>query len=362
MAIRRPFRVRAPGRVCLFGEHSDYIGLDVIPAAINLTVDVIVYPRDDNLIKISYVDLNETDQFELGKKIPYRHKRDYFRSAFNVLSYQGIQPQLGVDIRVEGRIPIAAGLSSSSALSLAAVMTVAQIARKNISLDKLIRLAFQVEVAEFGESGGMQDHYASGCGGIIHLDLGNDYRVTRLPAKLDGFVIGDSQETKADTVGDIEKIKSTVEKEYELISLKVKGFDRRTTPVNCVYELSRKMPNKRRAMAEATLRNRNLTSRAFKVLKSPNPDPNTIGEMLDEHHEIIRDGYSRSTPKIERMIKAAKNAGALCCKINGSGGGGTMLAYAPDSETEVSNAIQKAGGVPYITKIGQGATLTILRE
>ena len=80
--------------------------------------------------------------------------------------------------------------------------------------------------------------------------------------------------------------------------------------------------------------------------------------MLREHHEILRDDLNRSTPKIERMIKAAYDAGALGCKINGSGGGGTMMAYTAGWEREVASAIQKAGGIAYIVSVDQGAIVT----
>lgn len=79
-----------------------------------------------------------------------------------------------------------------------------------------------------------------------------------------------------------------------------------------------------------------------------------MGELLDNHHEMLRDYLGVSTPKIERMISAAKKAGALGCKINGSGCGGTMIAYAPRCEQEVAAAIEEAGGRAYIVKKAEG--------
>ena len=62
------------------------------------------------------------------------------------------------------------------------------------------------------------------------------------------------------------------------------------------------------------------------------------------------------------MIDAAYSAGASGCKINGSGGGGTMMAYAVGKVDEVVSAIQEAGGTAYIVTVGEGASLTILDE
>ena len=153
-------------------------------------------------------------------------------------------------------------------------------------------------------------------------------------------------------------IRTTVEVEYEKIKGQIQSFDRRTTSVNRVYELQQSAASIERSMAEATLRNRDLTDRAVRLLSVHTPDNEELGKMLKEHHEILRDDLFRSTPKIERMIAAAYDAGALGCKINGSGGGGSMMAYAVGCEQEVASAIERAGGTAYIVRVGKGVTLS----
>ena len=68
---------------------------------------------------------------------------------------------------------------------------------------------------------------------------------------------------------------------------------------------------------------------------------------MNRHHDLLRDGLHRSTDKIEAMIEAARTAGALGCKINGSGGGGSMTALAPGSEDAVVRALQDTGAEAY---------------
>ncbi len=357
----QPFRVSAPGRICLFGEHSDYLGLDVITAAIDMAIQIVFRPREDTSVHIIYNDLNEKDEFQIGSEIEYRNSRDYVRSAFNVMARRGFKLEHGWDLEINGNIPIAAGLSSSSALTVGTVMAIARMANQQIQAEDVALAAFDSEVLEFGESGGTMDHFASAIGGIIHVNM-KDNAISRLPARLGSIVIGDSGEKKKDTVGDLRNIRTTVETEYELISQKIKSFDRRTTSVNNIYELGRSQPTKERGMAEATLRNREITSRALRLLETETPNQQEVGNMLREHHEILRDFLDRSTPKIERMIESAYAAGALGCKINGSGGGGSMMAYAVDREKEVASAIQKAGGTAYIVKVGKGASLTTLSD
>ena len=351
------FRVRAPGRICLFGEHSDYLGLDVIAAAIDMAIEIVANPREDNDIHVDYRDLGEQDEFSIDSEIEYRNKRDYIRSAFNVMRRKGFEPTQGWNLQVSGNIPIAVGLSSSSAMTIGAIMVVAEMAGKELSKEEIALTAYDAEVAEFGESGGTMDHFASAFGGVIHIDMENK-KVTELPTELDSIVIGDSGEQKKDTVGDLRYIRTTVENEYEEIKKKISSFDHRKTPANMVHELTQRKPSKERQMAKATLRNRDLTNQAVEVLRDIKPDSYVLGEMLDEHHEILRDDLNRSTPKIEKMIQAARGAGAVGCKINGSGGGGSMMAYTSGWEREVASAIQLAGGTAHIVKVGRGAYLT----
>ncbi|MFW9945011.1 MAG: mevalonate kinase, partial [Candidatus Sifarchaeia archaeon] len=347
--------VRAPGRVCLFGEHSDYLGLPVIPAAIDLNIEIEANPRKDSEIHVAYPDIDDSDVFSIDTEVGYRHRRDYLRSAFNLLSRRGIRPEHGWDLRVSGNIPIAAGLSSSSALSVASVMAFSRIGGSDLPVQDLAETAYNAEVIEFGESGGMMDHFASAFGRIIHVDCGSAYKTTRLPARVEGLVIGDSLEKKGDTVRDLRNIRTEIENEYKTLSSLIPGFDQRKTSRNELLAALPKMTAESRSMAVTTLLNRDITRQAFRLLGTERPSPREIGELLDQHHHLLKKDLKRSTPKIESLIDAAKAAGALGCKVNGSGGGGTMLALAPGREREVAEAIRNAGGQPHHVKIVSGA-------
>ena len=353
------FSVRAPGRVCLFGEHSDYLGLDVIPAAIDLAIQIQCSCRDDKKINVNYLDLQENDTFEIdGEEISYLHSRNYLRSAYNIVRRRGMILKSGWDLEVTGNIPIAAGLSSSSALTVAGILAFARMSlRDSLPPQELAHLAFEAEVLEFGESGGMMDHFSSAYGGIIHLDLGGNYKTTRLPAKIKGLVIGDSLEKKEDTVADLKRIREIIEGEYQRIKASIPDFEQRNTATMSVEDISQDDLNEDRIMALASLRNRDLTQRAFDFLMNESPNVKELGRMLDLHHHLLKHDLKRSTPKIEAMISAAKSAGALGCKINGSGGGGTILALAPGKEDIVADAIREAGGVPHLVKVGSGAKI-----
>ncbi|HEX9973715.1 MAG TPA: GHMP kinase, partial [bacterium] len=86
-------------------------------------------------------------------------------------------------------------------------------------------------------------------------------------------------------------------------------------------------------------------------------DNQFFGNLLNRQHAGLRDGLRISTAKIDGMIEAALKAGAFGAKINGSGGGGCMFAYAPDKCEEVAEAISSAGGIPYFIEVDKGVTV-----
>ncbi|MHA1930689.1 MAG: GHMP family kinase ATP-binding protein, partial [Candidatus Thorarchaeota archaeon] len=165
MSPNNSISIRAPGRICLFGEHSDYLELDVITASIDLEIKIIARPRDDNTVCVRYLDLGSQDDFPIDTLLAHRHERDYLRSSFNVALDNGIIPKHGWDIEVSGIIPFAGGLSSSSALTVASIMLATYIGGKELRPVEVARFAYEAEVERFGESGGMMDHYASAYGG-----------------------------------------------------------------------------------------------------------------------------------------------------------------------------------------------------
>ncbi len=82
-----------PARICLFGEHQDYLGLDVIAAAISLRIQIelnsIITTSSTNILTIHHPDLHESEQISLEYPLVYSKDRDYYRSVLNILSRKG---------------------------------------------------------------------------------------------------------------------------------------------------------------------------------------------------------------------------------------------------------------------------------
>ena len=97
----------------------------------------------------------------------------------------------------------------------------------------------------------------------------------------------------------------------------------------------------------------------MKQLKKENPDHSLIGRLLYKHHRTLRDILKVSTSKIDSMLDASLDAGALGGKINGSGGGGCMFAYAPENPKKVASAIESVGGRAYIIGKDEGTKILL---
>ncbi|MBN1999879.1 GHMP kinase, partial [candidate division KSB1 bacterium] len=205
----KKINVSAPGRICLFGEHQDYLGLPVITAAIDLRISIQAQSRTDRKIFLQLPDIHSSMHIDLDQPISYQSKRDYFRSGINILKREGINLPFGFDGLVRGNIPINSGTSSSSALVIAWIKLLLELVgdRRAENSRQIAILAHRAEVLEFNEPGGQMDHFAAAFGGAMYLDFSNMERSKPLPVRFGTFVLGDSQEPK-DTVGILKRVKT----------------------------------------------------------------------------------------------------------------------------------------------------------
>jgi galactokinase len=209
---------------------------------------------------------------------------------------------------------------------------------------KIGSLAYTAEVLEFNEPGGMMDQYSTAIGNLIYLESEPEISIESMKPNLGPFVLGDSCEPK-DTMGILQHCRDSRLEIVEKIKSQDPDFSLHEIELD---EISRCNLNADETkLLSGTIQNRNILRQALPELKKADPDHEKIGRLLSEHHTILRDVLKVSTSKIETMLDAAMNAGALGGKINGSGGGGCMFTYAPHNPEEVVEAIIKSGGKAY---------------
>ncbi len=346
--------ITTPGRICLFGEHSDYLGLPIIAMAISLRAKIIGKKRTDNQVIIHKPDLNETETFSL-EDLSYTRSRDYFKSCIKTCQNEGLAFSSGFECEVSSQIPIRAGASSSSAINVSWIHFLSKMADNPVewTQEKIGELTYQAESTEFNEPGGMMDQYTTAMGHIIHLESEPNISIQSLNPELGAFVLGDSEQPK-DTMGILKRLNDS---RTEILNiLRAKNPDVNIHTMDSSTNLDN-LNSEQRKIYQGTVENRNLLRKALVELEKKEPSPQLIGKLLTELHVVLRDIFSISTPKIELMLDAAIKAGALGGKITGSGGGGCMFAYAPNHPEKVAKAIEQAGGKAYIVHSDDGTKL-----
>ncbi|MBN2206044.1 MAG: hypothetical protein JW742_01450 [Candidatus Aminicenantes bacterium] len=347
--------VSAPGRICLFGEHQDYLGLDVIAAAVDVRIRLAGRRRADSRVVFECPDVGEREEFDLSGEIPYLKPRDYLRSVVNVLRRAGVLLPSGWDVLVRGTIPINAGTSSSSALVIAWIRFIVEAAglRASVSPEQIAEWGYLAEVAEFGEPGGKMDHYASAKGGALWLRFDDPLGLSELPFPPGEFVLADSREKK-DTTGTLGSVKSRVLAGVAEIRKTLPRFSLKDEEDPAARPAIDRLPADPRRLVDAALRNRDLTRRGVALFRTQPFDDRLLGDLLNAQHRLLRDDLGISTPKIDRILDAALAAGGLGGKINGSGGGGCAFVYGPGRAETVAEACAREGASPAVIRIDGG--------
>jgi len=353
-SVKQTLTVSSPGRLCLFGEHQDYLGLPVISMAISLRARIHGAKRLIREVIIHKPDINETESFFLDD-LSYSKPRDYFKSGINVCRGEGLIFSNGFECEVTSEIPFQSGTSSSSAIMVSWIHYLSKMADEPVDWNrqKLGELAFKAEVKEFNEPGGMMDQYSSAIGNLIYLESEPEISINLLNPKLGTFVLGDSCETK-DTMGMLQRCRDLRLNIINNMKSRNSSFDLHSCDLDSI---SSSLNDEELNLMKGTVQNRNLLKQSLSELEKDEPNHELIGNLLTEHHLVLRDVLGVSTPKIESMLNASLQAGALGGKINGSGGGGCMFSYAPDHPEKVAEAIVKVGGKAYVVHIDDGTII-----
>lgn len=321
--------VKAPGRICFFGDHQDYLGLPVIAATIDRYIYMNATPQDANALEIALLDLGKTTTILLDESLTNLAPRDYFRSAMRVLAKAGIRVTKGYRVEIHGDIPVEAGLSSSSAVVVAWIRLLLKMGAPNqfFSDEQIAAWSYQAEVIEFNEPGGLMDQYTIALGGLVYINTVNG-KYQRLKAPWESVIIGDSG---------LEKSTLTVLSNAKDYALEALAIVREHEPSFALEKATVKeydstvgfLPKHLQAYWYAAIHNHLITKKALALLDSPEVDMNVFSELMNAHQRILQHQIGNTPDAMVNMMAAAHDLGAIATKIVGSGGGGCFVALAP---------------------------------
>ncbi|WP_430410429.1 mevalonate kinase family protein [Kordia sp.] len=351
----------ASGRTCLFGDHQDYLGLPVIACAIDKFIKLVAVENYSRYFNISKPDIDKQRTIQIDAVNENTNViGDHFLAVLKVLKKYNCIPTKGYDITITGTIPINAGLSSSSAVVVAWVQFLLEAfgCDQKVTQELIAQIAYEAEVVEQKSSGGKMDQYSISLGNIIYLETDESAAYQTIPKKLLGLIIGESGIPK-DTLGTLKELKENAILSIEKVKEFEASFTIRNVKKNDIETYENYLTTELQPYFRTAVLNYLITQEALLEFQKVALDYKKIGGLMYQHHEILRDLLHITVPRIDNMIDAAMNVGALGAKIVGSGKGGSIVAIAPEGkEQEVIDSIKNAGAVnAYLVSIDTGARI-----
>ena len=349
---------KAPGRVCLFGDHQDYLGLPIIATTINNEIIIKAEKNSSNEFKIYKKDLGLTDIITLNNEFD-KDERDFLKIALNVMKDYDCIPKSGYDITITSTIPINSGLSSSSALIVAWVnFLLTTFTNYEITPNLLAEIAYRIEVLEIDGSGGKMDQYTIANGKTIYLDtVTNDIRPFN--HKLCDMVIGVSNQGK-DTQGLLRSLKESASKSIQVVNSHIKDFSLKNIKNIDLEECLKFLDESLKPYFRAAVGNYKTTIDAKNEFQKENLNIEKIGDLMNIHHNFLKNDLKITTPEIDNMIDIAREFGSLGTKIVGSGGGGSIVCLSNDrsASSKIVNELKSYGVKDaFIANQGKGPTI-----
>lgn len=336
---------KASGRICLFGEHQDYLGLPIIACAINRFIEIKAVSNDDQMFHLSMPDIGESRSFSIHERFDTLNEGDHLGATIRVVKQYDCVPKRGYSVLLSGTIPVNAGLSSSSAVVVAWVRFLLHTfgSSHQITPELIAEIAYRAEVLEFNAAGGKMDPYSIAMGGMILLETHQISRLTEIGSLRDCLIVGESGISK-NTNKVLEDVKASTLRAVTMLQKYVPAFVLETATFKDVRELISFLPSNLQPFFYAAVKNHEITQKAVEALNKKPFNYQQIGNLMNEHHQVLKDSLKITTPKIDAMIDAAIKAGALGAKIVGSGAGGSICALAlKETQQEVIQALIHAG-------------------
>ena len=331
----------APGRVNLIGEHIDYSEGFVLPFAIKDRTLVAVRKRDDSTVRIASVQRRNKIAVVDIKDVKPGLKGEWERYALGVLWSMGVTS--GLDLIIDGNVPLGAGLSSSAALECSVATAINHLFDLGFSLEELARLTQKAENQYVGVPCGIMDQSVSLMatqGFALLLDC-RDLSTRNIPFDVAShnleLLIIDTQAHHALTDGGYAERRASCES----VAVKLGVKSMRELTLN-------QLDSEREQLSDTEyLRARHAVSEMTRVLDCVEAlalgDFVRVGQLLNQSHASLRDDYTVSCPELNTAVDASIAAGALGSRMVGGGFGGSAIALIEVSKTaQTIHAIEKA--------------------
>jgi galactokinase len=345
---------RAPGRINLIGEHTDYNDGFVMPAAIGFYCWVAISPRDDRRLVIHSEDYSESFEADFGGVPPRPSGRwsDYPVGVAVTLERSGLEMR-GANLLIHGEVPMGAGLSSSAAVEVATAQALLGLLGQDLDRVRLARLCQQAENEFVGARCGIMDQFVSlhgREGRALMLDCRSlDYELLPIPEAARLVVCNTMVRHELASNGYNQR-RAECEEAVARLSRDLPG-------VHALRDVSLEQLDLHRAALRDSVYRRALhvVSENARVVEAATAlrsgDLARFGQLMAESHASLRDFYEVSCPELDLMVElAGARDGVYGARMTGGGFGGSTVNLvearrAEDVRREIAAAYEKATGI-----------------
>ena len=347
---------RAPGRVNLIGEHTDYNDGFVLPVAIDRDVLIAARPRRDRIVRICSIDFGGTSEFRLDGISPDGANpwSNYVRGVALHLQAAGY-PITGMDAIFEGNVPIASGLSSSAALEVASATAFVSLSDGEIDPVEKAVICQRAENQFVGVNCGIMDQYISSLGQAGHALLIDcrslAYELVPIAASGVRVVVANTM-VRRSLAGSEYNVRRRQCEEAVVALGHALGRDLKALRDVSTAEFAAHagvLPEINRKRAAHVIHEDARTREGVAALRRG--DLARFGELMNESHVSLRDLYEVSCVELDAIVEAAWAVpGVLGARMTGAGFGGCAVALV--AEAAIAD-FQARVGADYQSRFGQ---------
>jgi galactokinase len=370
-----PMVVRAPGRVNLIGEHTDYNDGFVLPIAIDRDVRFAVCQRRDRLVRLYSLDFDAESEFDLDHvaRDDDEEWANYVRGmALELLRYGALLH--GMDGVVQGNVPIASGLSSSAAMEVAAGMAFCAVSMAVVEPPCLAQLAQRAENNYMGVRVGIMDQFISRMGHPGHalfLDCRTlEHELIPVPSDEHLFVVTNSRQSR-------ELAGSAYNERRAQCEAAVAVLQKGRPEVKALRDVTLDELERSRSEMDSVVfrRARHVVTENGRVLQAVaalrKGDLSRFGQLMNESHDSLRDDYEVSSFGLDKLVTAARGVdGCLGSRLTGAGFGGCTVSLVRADRVEpfqrhVAEQYREQCGIEaefYVTRPAAGAGIVQMEE
>jgi galactokinase len=344
------FRVWAPGRVNLIGEHTDYSGGLVLPIAIQHGIRLVGAPAPGE-ISLASEGFGAADAVAAdGSGLRARGWARYVQAVAAELADAG-RPAIGLTGTITSDLPPGAGLSSSAALEVALALALCAVADFELQPLELALLCQRAELRAVGVPCGILDQAACLLGAdecAILLDCHSlEHRRVHVPSDAALLIVDSGVSRSLENTAYAER-RTELERALRLVGA-ARSTDVETTALDGLEEIPKR--RLRHVVGE------NERVRRFAAALEAG-DLDAAGALLGESHASLRDDYEVSLPELDLLVDLAADAGALGARLLGGGFGGSVLLLAHASRAaDVGDAV----AARYRERTGTGGEALLVR-